>query len=141
MQVQKTLVEWIASEFSRLNFDNIALEDSIETINYLCREFMPSGSGFNSGTTFDVDRSKRDSLVFQTGFHHMNTHGFYDGWTYHAVTIKPDWYGFKIHSISGRDRNGIKDFIGDAFEHALSLQVSAEWDSVERRMIYKHASI
>lgn len=84
------------------------------------KEFFPSGSGFDCGTKIDLDASSADKLVFNTSFHHMNDCGMYDGWTEHTVTVKPSLaHGFSV-TITGRDRNGIKEYMHDCFYTALS---------------------
>lgn len=90
-----------------------------ETINAIVKEHMPSGSGFDSGTTMD-ESSKPERLVFHTSFHHMNDVGMYDGWTHHRVTVKASLvFGLSI-IVEGSNRNQIKDEIYQAFESALS---------------------
>jgi hypothetical protein len=80
---------------------------------------MPSGSGFDCGTKL-ADTSTFEKLIFETSFHHMDESGGYDGWTEHAVTVIPSLlHGFTTR-ISGRNRNGIKDYIGEVFEQVLS---------------------
>lgn len=77
-----------------------------------------SGSGFDDGTRLSAtSTSKR--LVFTTAFHHMDENGGYDGWTEHRVIVTPTFQGFDIR-VTGRDRNGIKDYIGETFHHWLS---------------------
>lgn len=93
--------------------------DNIET---LARNFLPSGSGVDCGTKVDFTRSTGDKLVFLTSFHHMNDVGMYDGWTEHTVTVKPAFQGFNI-SISGRDRNQIKDYLVETFDCALCTSI------------------
>jgi len=89
-------------------------------------ESAPSGSGFDSGTNIDINdlvvpnsygRSKfRDVLKFNTSFHHMDESGMYCGCTEHVVTVRPSLlFEFTI-SISGPNRNNIKDFIHDVFD-------------------------
>lgn len=91
----------------------------------LVRQHMPSGSGFDRGTALDIEASNAEKLVFYTWFHHMDEHGSYDGWTEHVVTVKASLaYGFTV-TVSGRDRNGIKEFIADTFNHCGSIQVEA----------------
>lgn len=77
----------------------------------------PSGSGFDNGTTLEsVDDQK---MVFNTGFHHMNEHGFYTGWTHHKVIVRPCfWSGIDIR-VTGKDRRNIKEYIAEAFIHWL----------------------
>src|SRR5208282_4608245 len=64
-----------------------------EHILSLVEDYMPSGSGFDSGTKIDLDRSHADKLVFNTAYHHMNESGMYDGWTEHTVTVLPSLHG------------------------------------------------
>lgn len=84
-------------------------------IAHLVDYYMPSGSGFDSGTRIDEDLSRPDCLVFYTSFHHMDEHGSYDGWTEHTVRVYP-CFARGVHlTITGRDRNGIKDHIAEVF--------------------------
>jgi hypothetical protein len=82
-------------------------------------EYLPSGSGFDSGTSIDVEKTTEEKLVFSTAFHHMNDLGYYVGWTEHRVTVRPSFYGFDI-KVSGRNRNDIKDHIAECFDYVLS---------------------
>lgn len=92
-----------------------------DRLEWLVRETMPSGGGFDYGTTLDLDRSTPDRLVFQTSFHHMDEMGGYDGWTQHTITARPSFVHRVALTISGRDRNQIKDMIADSFSHTLGL--------------------
>lgn len=85
-------------------------------IDWLVKQYLPSGGGFDAGTKLDLIRSKAGKLVFNTSYHHMNDAGYYDGWTEHAVTIVPTFDDcINIASITGRDRNSIKEYIADVF--------------------------
>lgn len=96
-----------------------------DDIKQLAKNFLPSGSGFDSGTEVDLDRSTGEKLVVSTSFHHMDEHGGYDGWTEHTVTVRPSLqHGFLL-TIGGRDRNGIKDYIGEVFNDCLDAQEEA----------------
>lgn len=89
----------------------------------LVREHAPSGSGFDSGTSFSFDASRPDRLVFFTSFHHMSEHGYYDGWSEHTVIVTPDFSGVNIR-VTGRDRNDIKDYIGEVFHNLADVECS-----------------
>lgn len=95
----------------------------LDRLKLLVDDNMPSGSGFDNGTKLDVDASNADKLVFTTAYHHMDEGGGYDGWTDHTVTVKPSLVGGFNLKISGRNRNDIKDYIGETFQHALTLEV------------------
>ncbi len=86
---------------------------------------LPSGSGIDAGTTIDLDESRGEKIVLRTSFHHMNEDGGYDGWTEHTVTITPSLVSGIEIKISGRDRNDIKDYLGDVFHEALNAECEA----------------
>jgi hypothetical protein len=88
----------------------------------LVRMHLPSGSGFDNGTTIDLDLSNADRLVFNTSFHHMDENGSYDGWTEHVVRVSPSFHGVHM-TVSGRNRNDIKDYIYECFDFALNKEV------------------
>lgn len=90
-----------------------------ERIEQLTRDYLPSGSGFDSGTEFDFDKSQTQRLIFNTSFHHMNEGGFYDGWTHHSVIVTPCLvHRFNLR-ITGKNKRDIKEHIADIFNHAL----------------------
>lgn len=91
-----------------------------DTVCELVKNEMPSGSGFDSGTTLDLDRSTGERLVFATSFHHMDEHGGYDGWTDHEVIVTASLLHAAVRlRITGRNRNDIKEYIHQVFADAL----------------------
>lgn len=91
----------------------------------LVQQYLPYGAGFDCGTSFDGDASTSEKLVFHTSFHHMNGNGYYDGWTEHTVTVRPSLVWDFVLSVSGPNRNLIKDDITEGFEYALSQVLPA----------------
>lgn len=93
-----------------------------DAILAIVKEYMPSGSGFDCGTAIDVcdlvDANK-DQLIFSVYFHHMDESGGYNGWTQHKVIVTPSLaHGYSLR-VTGRDRDGIKEYIADTFNHCL----------------------
>ena len=102
-------------------------------------DFLPSGSGFDSGTTIDRDRSTGERLVFSTAFHHMDN-GFYVGWSHHDVVVTPSLiHGFTCR-VTGRNRRDIKEYIGESFDIALQTLVTWSTDSIESPAVLECAS-
>jgi hypothetical protein len=93
-------------------------------LDRICAVYLPSGSGIDSGTQIDIAKSGADKLVFNTSFHHMDEWGSYDGWTDHVVTVKPSLALYFTVSVSGRDRNDIKDYLAEVFHVALAEEVN-----------------
>lgn len=82
-------------------------------------EYAPSGSGFDSGTCIEEESSGCDKLVFTTSYHHMNDAGMYDGWTDHKIIVKPCLaHGYTLR-VTGSNRNGVRQYIGDIFAEWL----------------------
>lgn len=127
------LINLLASRVSIINhqaslLDNVKRAES--EIESLIREFMPSGSGFNNGTSFDFDSSNKEKLVFYTGFHHMNEFGYYTGWTMHKVVATPSFRGFNLR-VTGKDKNDIKEYIRQVFHNALSREIELIWNRIQ----------
>lgn len=81
--------------------------------------FLPSGSGVDRGTKIIVDETNDDRITLDLAFHHMNERGFYSGWTEHRAIVTPTFSGFSV-KITGRDRDGIKEYLSDLIHHSLS---------------------
>jgi hypothetical protein len=95
--------------------------DRIESI---AQVYLPHGSGFDSGTTVNLDKSTRNRIVLDTSYHHMDESGYYSGWTDHQVIVTPDFVtGFDIR-ITGRNRNDWKDYAYQVFESVLSEEIT-----------------
>ena len=95
-----------------------------------CEELLPSGSGFDAGTSIVEASSER--IVLKTAYHHLDGNGNYDGWTEHTVTVVPDLaFGFRLR-ISGRNKNDVKEYITDVFDQALLSEVVWDREKVER---------
>ncbi len=100
-----------------------------ERLAVLVKNHMPSGSGFDSGTTLDLDVSSVDRLVFRTSFHHMDGNGMYYGWTEHDIIVTASLaHGFNLR-ITGRDRDQIKDYIADCFSTALLEEIKIQTEA------------
>jgi hypothetical protein len=92
-------------------------------IEALVKEHMPSGSGFDHGTTISLNSSTDNRLAFDTSFHHMDEGGGYAGWTEHTVFVTPSlWNGFELR-ITGNNRGDIKGYIHGQFDAALNTVI------------------
>ncbi len=99
-----------------------------DNANTLTRDFMPSGSGIDCGTKLDVDASLRQmgKLVFTLSFHHMNENGMYDGWTEHKAIVSPSLTSDFDLKVTGRDRNGIKEYLAETLDFALRREIAQD---------------
>lgn len=102
-------VEWLA------NHEERALA--------LVREHMPSGSGIDNGCSLVVEKSDANRITFDTSYHHMDENGFYDGWTRHVVRVRASLANAIDITITGPDRNQIKEYLHDVLREALTKEV------------------
>jgi len=139
----KTLVQLLAEAYAARNscwrlFGSAGFnrwEDRIERAERL----LPSGGGFDSGTTCDGLQSVvgAERLVFRTSYHHMAATGHYTGWSEWLITVTPDWSGVTVRvwlqseTCEEHDLEGTEEYIGDTFAHVLAITVDAEGNRCE----------
>ena len=81
---------------------------------------LPHGSGIDGRTALDYDASKPERIVITTEYHHMTEHGYYDGWGSYRITAKPSFvFGVDVR-VTGSNRDGTRDYLGDIFGAALT---------------------
>ena len=80
---------------------------------------LPHGSGLDGKVEFVIDKCNAARVVIFAEFHHMDEHGCYDGWTEHEIIATATHCG-PIIRVTGRDRNGIKDYLAELFDYALN---------------------
>lgn len=125
-QIQEVLERLAMRQETQLNKD---LKAAWEMALYKIMSEAPSGSGIDNGIKlfqFGDEEYRPDQLRFRAEFHHMNSDGFYTGWTYHMVKVKPSLaQGFLIE-ITGPDKNQIKDYLHDVFYEWLREEISPD---------------
>ena len=126
MSTNRKVYEKLAESFtafqSCIKFNNIWSEKWSQTIEKIQSDYLPSGSGIDSGTVFDYGLSKPDCLVLITGFHHMNKTGMYTHWTEHTIRAYPNFVSGIKMTISGRNDNDIKEYLYEVFFDALTQE-------------------
>ena len=86
-------------------------------------DLMPSGSGIDGGMQFDEGASSGEKLVFHFSFHHMDKNGMYDRWTDHTLTVRGSLAFGRRLTISGRNRNDIKEYLYEIFDSVLTEEL------------------
>ena len=131
---QRTVIEALASAINARN-NCIDLcnftwagrhEDTIEEI---CDNHLPSGSGVDNGTTIDLGASLDDKVVLLSSYHAMNDGGMYVEWYDFLVTVTPSLVNVfnididipaKIEKVAP----GVTEYLYDLFDNALAAPVT-----------------
>ena len=118
---ERELYQIIASAIRMVSFGSENFRSEYEDLlEYIERNILPSGSGVDCGTKINMEKSKDNLIVLDVDFHHMDEHGYYDGWTHHKVKVCPDLvFGYDL-KVTGRDKNMIKEYLGDLYHYVLS---------------------
>lgn len=129
-EIQRVL-EYQAARTAREGHSGISerVVNAWETARTQVMSSAPSGAGIDNGTVLvllDDDRYRPGQIKFRVDFHHMDEHGFYDGWTKHMVTVRPDLARGFVLAISGRDRNEIKDYLYEVYYQWLREEIVPE---------------
>jgi hypothetical protein len=119
MKTYQTLARAIGAYKRCIKSNNTEWLDKWKTLIGALVETFPRGSGFDNGTTLDLDHSNDNCLYFDTAFHHMNESGMYDGWTTHSVIVRAHLGLEYTLKITGHNRNAIKEYIAEQFQYAL----------------------
>lgn len=86
---------------------------------------MPSGSGVDSGTKLNYDKSTPEKLVFIVAFHNMDENGFYCGWTHHEVVVTPSLaHDFNLKVTGRNNKYDVKDYLADLYQDVLGRELS-----------------
>ena len=113
--------------------DNLSWADKhMDRANELVDNFMPSGSGFNNGTTLNWEESTPEKLVFNTSYHYMNEHGYYTHWVDYTVTVEPSLPHLYTVEVTSDDRAEIdewhatqnRDYVADMFNYDLAQKIT-----------------
>ena len=93
--------------------------------------------GFDSGSAIDIEESNGEKIVIRTSFHHMNSVGYYCGWSEHVLTITASLiHGTKINIESDMSCVDIEGMYDPGDEYAEDFQpddgdLSAELEWLE----------
>lgn len=108
----------------------LAMKNQVEDeICRLLKEYLPSGSGVDGGTTlntggcFRAGHSRLLCLALSAGFHHMDDQGSYVKWTEHTIQVIPDMVSGFTLNIGGPNYRQIKDYLFDLYGQALQQVV------------------
>jgi hypothetical protein len=82
-------------------------------------ELLPSGSGFNAGTSFDWEKSTPNKLIFNFEYQHL-ADGYYVDWTQHKIIVTPTFGGYSMR-ITGKDYEQSKDYFYDVFNSLFTI--------------------
>jgi len=100
-----------------------------QSIVQIVKDLLPSGSGIDCGTKIDLDASNGEKLVLTFCYHHMNEHGYYDGWTDHKAVVTPSFaHDFNL-VITGRNRNEVKEYLHETYSCDLSQHLDYQRDT------------
>lgn len=122
--IYKELATVVAARLKCIEINNEDWQERHERrIDDIIDTWFPHGSGFDRGTTLDLETSNSERLVFHADFHHMDENCYYDGWTEHKIIVTPSLqFGYRLR-VTGRNKRDIKSYIEETFDGILDHQI------------------
>jgi len=107
-----------------------------EHIEEVIEDYFPSGSGFDTGCSFDFFKSKVDRLVINIPYHCMDDNGSYDEWVYPELIITPSLsYGFNMRvnwkGYIGKYKYVLHEYFQNLFSETLENEIEYKTISTE----------
>ena len=97
-------------------------------------DLLPSGSGIDAGIKLNEYETKKDRIVFNLSFHHMDENGYYCGWSDHNLIITPSLTnGFDL-KITGRNVRDIKEYLYSLLDHYFYYDSSVDYYTVVNQL-------
>ena len=100
-----------------------------EQMEDLVKNYLPSGSGFDGDISID-ERSTDEKIIIRVEYHHMDTNGFYDGWSTFKVIITASMAYNYCMQVKGESvvrkyfyHVGFDDFVISVFRDCLDKEM------------------
>lgn len=105
------------------------LMDRWDALEKAINDNLPSGSGFDSGC--EIVSQSDTKVVIDAPYHHMNAHGYYDGWVTYRVAFTPTFTGPDITvKVRGYDATArkyaddhMRDYVAETLLEAVTCAV------------------
>jgi hypothetical protein len=97
-------------------------------VDKFCSEVLPQGSGFDCKWEWIKDQ-KNGSRVFETFYHNMNEHGYYDGYTKLRLTVPHILEDFRLTLVGKTKYTDYKTreyMVETIYNHLQGLTVNWE---------------
>ena len=114
-------------------------EEAIEAL----RNFLPHGSGIDSGISIDLINSTGEKIIIDSSYHAMNDGGYYDRWIDFSITVTPSLiHGISL-KITGRfgKYQDIREYLYDIFDTSLRDTVKEFYCSDCDQLVYARISM
>jgi len=121
MKLYQKIASSIQAHKNCIEIGNKEWEDNHYVTLMEYSNLLPSGSGFDSGTTIDIEKSTSNKIYLNTSYHYMNHHGYYGDWYEYQVIVTPSLAGVIELRIVGKNTlNDIKYYMQELFYNTLN---------------------
>lgn len=105
-----------------------ARDNRNDLLDEIEREYLPSGSGFDSGCKIRRDGSGENEIRITFSYHVMNDAGYYTRWIHSEAVVKPllttSIYEIKLKNASSFRKDMVDDYVLDSLYDALGQNMS-----------------
>lgn len=97
---------------------------------------LPHGSGLDGDWSIDWEQTRENRIVLRIPYHHMDSNGYYCGWSDLRFVIRPSLlFGLQLSLTgTGRGNSDLADYLHESVLAALKAEHdSAEFDKENRK--------
>lgn len=121
------LYQKLADEFRKSQIDNPDISDlACQEINKII-DLIPHGSGIDSETIFDFEKSNSQKLILKSAYHNLNENGYYDSRTYFKIVLSPSFIDFDLEIVSNfpKKYSSTKEYLQEIFYYSFNQDISS----------------
>lgn len=94
-----------------------------DILDFIEQELLPSGSGFDSGTKINREKTTDTRIVLDTAVHPLTDAGYYTAWKHFSIIVSASHlFGFTVKS-SKKLPWYIREWVLDTFYEVLDTEV------------------
>ena len=94
-----------------------------DVLDFIEKELLPSGSGFDSGTKINREKTTDTRIVLDTAVHPLTDAGYYTAWKHFSIIVSASHlFGFTVKSSKKLPWN-IREWVLDTFNEVLDTEV------------------
>ena len=105
------------------------------TIERFINNHLPSGSGFDCNWEF-IKECKNGTVIFETYYHNMSEHGYYDGYTKVRFEMPKKINDFRVRLSQGKAKymeHHIREYMWETI--SIGLPIGINWERNENNEI------
>lgn len=124
--MKQTVIQRLAVLADRVNnlqqISHESLCDAENELDEFVRTYLPSGNGFDRGTS--IKSYSNNEIILEAPYHLMNDNGVYVGWIDFIIEVKARFIDIKLTVTPDvKDEYYVTDYVADTMYDAMMTEI------------------